>query len=225
MKLYYHPVSTTSRPILAFAADAGIALEYQVVDLLTGEHAQPAYSAINPSQQVPVLEDGDFRLSECSAILKYLAESAGSDAYPTDLRRRARVNERMDWFNTGLSRDLGYGLVYPQVLPHYRRPDASVQAGHLAWGQERSRRWLRILDESLIGPDRTWLTGDTITLADYLGAGILTLGEVIRLDYAGYPNVQRWLDNVKSRPAWRETNEPFYAHFVAPYRDTAFVGL
>ena len=42
MKLYYHPVSTVSRPIVLFAADNGIALEYQVIDLMTGEHMQPA---------------------------------------------------------------------------------------------------------------------------------------------------------------------------------------
>ena len=47
MKLYYHPVSTVSRPIILFAADSGIALDYQVVDLMTGEHMQDAYGAIN----------------------------------------------------------------------------------------------------------------------------------------------------------------------------------
>ena len=64
MKLYYHPVSTTSRPIVLFATESDIKLDYQVVDLFTGEQYQPQYSAINPSHQVPVLEDGDFRLTE-----------------------------------------------------------------------------------------------------------------------------------------------------------------
>ncbi|HWG35604.1 MAG TPA: glutathione S-transferase N-terminal domain-containing protein, partial [Gemmatimonadaceae bacterium] len=72
MKLYYHPVSTTSRPIVLFAAESDIDLDYQIVDLFTGEQYQPEYAAINPSRQVPVLEDGDFRLTESSAILKYL---------------------------------------------------------------------------------------------------------------------------------------------------------
>ncbi len=42
MKLYYHPVSTVSRPIVLFAADNGIPLDYQVVDLMTGEHLKPS---------------------------------------------------------------------------------------------------------------------------------------------------------------------------------------
>ena len=41
MKLYYHPISTTSRPVMLFAAEAGIPLEMQVVDLFTGEHVKP----------------------------------------------------------------------------------------------------------------------------------------------------------------------------------------
>ena len=49
LKLYYHPVSTTSRPVMLFASEAGIALDLQVVDLFTGEQYGPAYSAINPS--------------------------------------------------------------------------------------------------------------------------------------------------------------------------------
>ena len=105
MKLYHHPVSTTSRPVVLFASESGIALDYQVVDLFTGAQYQPEFEAINPSHQVPVLEDDGFRLTESSAILKYLADKQGSAAYPTDPRQRARVNERLDWFNTGFYRD------------------------------------------------------------------------------------------------------------------------
>jgi glutathione S-transferase len=225
MKLYYHPVSTTSRPVMLLAAESGLDLEYEVVDLFAGAHLRPGFEGINPSRLVPVLEDGDFRLTESSAILKYLAEKAGSPAYPADLRQRARIHEVMDWFNTGLYRDLGYGLIYPQVMPHHRRPDPHAQAATLAWGREKAHGWLKILDENLIGPDRDWLVGEGVTIADYFGASILTLGEVIRLDYSAYRNVTRWIGNVKARSAWPQVNEAFYAHFVAPMKDTAFEGL
>ena len=39
--------------------------------------------------------DDGFRLTESSAILKYLAEKTGSRAYPTGAQQRARVNEVM----------------------------------------------------------------------------------------------------------------------------------
>ena len=86
MKRYYHPASTTSRIFQQFAVGQGIDLDYQVVDLFTGEHHKPDFARINPSRLVPVLEDGDFRLTECSTIVKYLADKAGSPAYPKDLK-------------------------------------------------------------------------------------------------------------------------------------------
>ncbi len=224
MKLYYHPVSTTSRPILLMAADDGIAMDYEVVDLFAGAHVQPAYTGLNPSQQVPLLEDGDFRLSESSAILKYLAEKTASTAYPKDLRQRARVNEMMDWFNTGLYRELGYGMVYPQTLPNYKREDAAVQAAHLAWGREKARRWLTILDSDLIGSN-PYLCGDQLSIADYLGVGMITLGEVTRFDYSEWKNLSRWIATMKARPTWDKVNEGFYAYFVTPYKDAPFVAL
>jgi glutathione S-transferase len=105
MKLYMHPVSMTSRPVRLFAAESKIALDEEVVDLMTGAHMQPPYSDINPNCLVPMLEDGDLKLTESSAILKYLADKIGSPAYPKDLKARAKVNEIMDWINTNFYRD------------------------------------------------------------------------------------------------------------------------
>ena len=42
MKIYHHPISTTSRPLALFAAENKIDVDFQVIDLFTGEHTQPA---------------------------------------------------------------------------------------------------------------------------------------------------------------------------------------
>src|SRR2546428_13074403 len=99
MKLYYHPISSTCRPVLLFAAESGLPLELQLVDLFTGEQYQPPYEAINPNHLVPGLEDGDFRLTETSPTLKNLPDKPGSSRNPQELRHRAAVNERMDGIN------------------------------------------------------------------------------------------------------------------------------
>ena len=57
MKLYYHPASTTCRAVMLGAAEMGITLDYQLVDLMTGEHLKPDYAAVNPNCLVPCLED------------------------------------------------------------------------------------------------------------------------------------------------------------------------
>lgn len=206
MKLYYHPASTTSRPIVLFAAEQGIPLDLQVVDIFAGEHHRPPYRAINPNHQVPVLEDGDFRLTESSAIMKYLADKTSSPLYPKDLQQRARVNERMDWINTQLGRDFCFGVVFPQVLPHHRRRSDEAQEATLQWSRERAQGWLKVLDDHVLGDGSPYLCGNSLTIADYFGAAFLTLGEVVGCDFAAYPNVQRWLGRMKALKSWREVN-------------------
>ena len=210
MKLYMHPVSMTSRPVRLFIAESGMKVEEQFVDLMTGEHYKEPFASINPNRLVPVLDDGDLRLTESSAILKYLADRIDSPAYPKDLKQRAKVNEMMDWLNTNFYRDYAYGFIYPQVFPHHRRPTDEMQSGTVAWGKERTEGWLRLLNDYWIGPTKPYLCGERITIADYFGSGLVTLGEVVGCDFAGYPNIKRWLDNMKRLPSWPKVNEVFY---------------
>lgn len=224
MRLYYHPASTTSRIVMMYAAEEGLDIDLQVVDLFTGEHLKPAYAAINPSCMVPVLEDGDFRLTESSTILKYLADKTGSPAYPKEPRQRARVNEMMDWLNTNLYRDFAYGLVYPQGFPSHKRRSDEAQAATLAWGKDKSKGWLKILDQHLIGPRNAYLCGDRISIADYLGAEMVAVGDLIRCNFSGYPNIERWLRNMKALKSWSKVHEVFYG-FAASVKDTPFEAI
>jgi glutathione S-transferase len=210
MKLYMHPVSMTSRPVRLFIAENKIPVEEVLVDVMTGEHLKPPYAALNPNCLVPMIEDGDLRLTESSAILKYLADKIGSPAYPKELKARAKVNEMMDWINSNFYRDWGYNLCYPQLFPHLKRRSEEAQSATIEVGQQNARRWLKILNDHWIGPNRRYLCGNEITIADYFGAGIVTLGEVVRCDFSAYPNIQRWLANMKKLPNWEPVNEAFY---------------
>ena len=151
LKLYMFPFSTTSRPIRLFVAEKNLPVTEVVVDLFSGAHYQPDFTAINPNRRVPVLVEDDFHLTEGSAILKYLAAKYDAPEYPKDLKERARVDSAMDWFNTGFYKDFGYGVIYPQVFPHEKRPTDEQQAGTIAWGKERSTIWLSVLNDSMLG--------------------------------------------------------------------------
>jgi len=220
MKLYMHPVSTVSRPVRLFLAENGIKAEEIVVDLFAGAHHQPAYASINPSRLVPVLEDDGFRLTETSAILKYLADKYELSSYPKDLKKRARVNEVMDWINTQFYRDFGYGLVYPQLFPHHKRRSDEAHGGCVEWGQTGARKWLQVLNDHWIGPNK-YLCGNELTIADYFGACVVSIGEIIGCDFVDYPNVQRWLRNVKQLKSWDTVNELFNG-FVAMNKGRTF---
>ena len=191
-------------------ADEGLAVDQQIIDIMAGEQYGEAFTKINPSNFVPVLEDGDFRLIESSAILKYLAEKSGSASYPTDPQSRARVNEVMDWFNTNFYRAFGYGLVYPQVLDHVKLPDEAANNLLVATGKAQAERYLKILNDHILGQGSPWLCGETMTIADYLASGIISLGEVIGCTFSAYPNVRAWYDRIKALPNWQSANAGVY---------------
>jgi glutathione S-transferase len=224
MKLYCHPVSTASRPVMQFCIDAGIDCEFVPVDLMQGEHRRPPYSTLNPNCLVPTLEDGDFVLTESSAILKYLAEKYDHPAYPHDLRQRARVNELMDWFNTGFYREYGYHLIYPQLFPHHKRRSDEAHSGTIDWGKQKATAALRILNDHYLAGPGPYLLGKDPTIADYFGSAIVTLGECIGIDLGPYPKVVAWIAAMKGRPSWQEINTMFDG-FAASLRGQPFETL
>jgi len=192
-----------------FIQDNNLPVEEEVVDLMTGAHHQEPYVSVNPNRQVPTLDDDGFILTESSAILKYLAEKNGSPAYPAgDIKTRGKINEMMDWINANFYRDFGYGLIYPQVFPTHKRPSDQAQQATLDWAKEKSGGWLDILDQKIIG-SRSHLVGDKLTIADYFGTAIFTTGELVGCDFKNYPNVKRWLDGMKQRPAYAGVFGPF----------------
>ena len=223
MKLYMHPVSTASRPVRLFIAEKKIPIEERVVDLMTGEHYKDEFTAINPSRMVPALVDGDFKLTESAAILRFLGNEYKAPEYPTDARKRAKIDEALDWFNTQFYRDFGYGLLYPQIFPHHKRPTDEHHQGTINWGKDKAKTWFSVLDKNIIGSQQ-YVTGDQITIADYFGACICTAGELIGCTFEGFPNVQRWLGNVKKLESWPKINEVMYG-FAASMKGKDFVNL
>jgi glutathione S-transferase len=78
-----------------------------------------------------------------------------------------------------------------------------------------------VLDEKLIGPEQAFLCGDAITIADYFGASFIALGDITRCDYSAYPNVSRWLGNMKRLKSWNKVFETING-FAASMKDKQF---
>jgi glutathione S-transferase len=208
MLFYCDPLSTVCRPILQFAAEHDLALEHRHVDLMSDEQRGEAYGRINPNRVVPFLVDGDLAMGEASAILKYLADGVGSPTYPTNPKARAKVNEAMDWFNTNLYRDFGHLLVYPQILPPDHMPPVETLPGLMAFGAHACEKWLAVLDRHMLG-DRPFVCGEEISLADYFGAAIVSLGRTVAFDFSPYPAIVAWLARMSERPSWPIANAAF----------------
>jgi glutathione S-transferase len=222
MQLYAHPLSTASRAILLFEAESDLNIDLRTVDLSSGEYLRERFLSINPDGLVPVLVDGGLRLTESSTILRHLARRTGSSAYPSDPRRRAEVDERMDWINANLRPSFGYDLVYPELFPQERSLSHQPQAALLEWVTDKSRHLLRILDRDVIGPDQACLCGSAITIADYLGSSLLTVGEAIGCDFSEHPNIRRWLRTMRRLKGWPRVFAAF-DNLAASLREKRFV--
>jgi glutathione S-transferase len=210
LKLYQLPLSDACRPILLVAAEEGILLGMEILDALAGDRFSGSFVAINPNSAVPVLGDGPFRLTEGSAILKYLADRIGSPFYPRDAAARARVIERMDWFHTGFHREYCMGLVWPQAMPdRYGWPDAAMQAAALRRAEARARRYLDMLEGHWLPDDAAYLGGATPDLSDCLGACYVSTGALVGFDLSPWPRLSAWLSAMRGRDAWHLPNEPF----------------
>ena len=93
---------------------------------------------------------------------------------------------------------------------------ATRRTGRRSPGARSARKgWLKILNDHWLGPDKPYLCGNQITIADYFGASLLTLGEVVRCDFAAYPNIERWLGNMKKLKSWPKVNEALYGYAEA----------
>src|SRR6478736_3563956 len=101
LKLYNHPVAPNPRRVRIFAAEKGIELALEDVDILTGQSRTPDFLAKNSSGAVPVLEldDGSY-LSESVAICRYLEGlQPEPNLFGRDLREQAEIerwNRRME---------------------------------------------------------------------------------------------------------------------------------
>ena len=91
MKLHDLTLSGNCHKVRLFLSLIGQPVERVPVNLLAGEHKQPPFREINPRGQIPVLEDGEFRLGDSQAILVYLAQRYAPRCYPPDAETHARM--------------------------------------------------------------------------------------------------------------------------------------
>ena len=101
MKLYTKPGACSLADHIALQW-SGLDFEVEVVDMATMK--SPQFLAFNPAGAVPVLRVGDWVLTQNSAILHYIAQSAPDKALDggSDLRARAEVNRWLAFLNADL---------------------------------------------------------------------------------------------------------------------------
>jgi glutathione S-transferase len=208
IELYLDRVAATSRGVWLFCLEEGIEHRLEQVSLMEGEHKGEAFTALNPHQMLPVIREGDFVLTEAAAILRYLANKTGSDAYPSEPQARARVDEVIDWFNSQCYRDLGFNLIYTQLFPHHSRGSDEANEANARYGARMSRRWLGLVDGVFLR-EHPYLAGEQISIADYFAASVLTLADLIGFDLVRYERLGAWLGRMRQLTHWQEVHAAY----------------
>ncbi len=87
-------------------AEKGLSFNLKKINLATKENHRLDYSRISASRRVPTLTQGEFYLSESSAISEYLEEifppSQYARLYPTDSQAKAKAREIQAWLRSDL---------------------------------------------------------------------------------------------------------------------------
>ena len=202
MQLYNSPLSPNGRIVVLTARHLGLELDAHVVNAAAGEHKTPEYLKMNPNGLFPVLVDGDFTLWEANAIAQYLCSKVpGTRLWPQQGRAQADVTRWQFWA-------VAHWL--PALAPFFREnyfkqlrrmgaPDEAVLTAALP----QLQRFAAVLEGALTG--RTWLAGDSVTLADLSVAAGLMFLEAGKLPLRDYKAIMGWFEVVRSLPAWVET--------------------
>ncbi len=202
MKLYGHPMSTCTRKVLTVLEEKHAKADFALVDIFKGEHKEAAHLARQPFGQIPAFEDGDVRLFESRAIIRYLDETLpGAALTPKDPKGRALMEQ---WISVETSNFTPHAmtLIYQLVLG----PMAGT-APDLAKVEEGSGKLaatVDILDKHLArGPH---LLGEAFTLADicympYIEYVVQTSAKDVILSR---PNVAAWWGRISARPSWQK---------------------
>lgn len=200
MKLYAFPPSPNTWKVRAVAAQLGIPLELELVDLTKPRTAD--YLAINPTGRTPTLVDGDFTLWESSAIMQYLAGRKANSLWPDDARIRADIMRWQSWQLAHWSNEACGPLIFQRMVKkivNLGPPDEAI----VAKGIEAFHREARVLDAHLA--EQPYLVGTGITLADFAVVAPLVYAKEAELPVAPYARLRDWSARVLALPAWRDT--------------------
>ena len=198
MKLHYAEV-LNPRKVCALAKYLGSPVSYVKVDLAKGAHLGPAFRKLNPNGKIPVLEDDGHVLWEADAILCHLARRAGSDLWPSDARQ-VEVMRWLSWNQAHFQRFAGVSYFERVIKPMFGAAPASEEK--IAEATKPFRRAARVLDDHLA--DRPFLTGDTLSIADFSVAITLPYAEKAGLPLDDCPAILRWHDRLMQIDAWRD---------------------
>jgi glutathione S-transferase len=163
----------------------------------------------NEMGEVPVLDDGERRLTQSGAILSYLAQKHGAFGGTSDDERL----EVLRWLLFDNHKFTSYFATYRFMKAFGpAAPDAAV----MAWLRGRLDNAFGIVDKHLNG--RGFMVGDGATIADISLSGYLFY-PVAESGYeveGRFPHISAWLARLRQLPGWAQPYDILPGAVIAP---------
>ena len=200
MIVYGSSLSPYVRKVLAFAAEKGIEVESKPIAL--GEQ-DPAFREASPFGKMPGFRDGDFAISDSSAIITYLeAIKPDPELIPAEPKARARTiwyDEFADTLLMGCGGKMFFNrVVAPRFLKH---------AGDLEVADKAEREELPPFLDYLerVIPESGFLVEDRLTLADLsVASPFANFGHMgVTCDPGRHPKLKAYVESILSRPSFK----------------------
>lgn len=193
--LYFWPTPNGWK-ITIMLEELGLPYTVVPVDIGKGDQFAPEFLAISPNNKMPAIVDPDgpdgkpVSVFESGAIMIYLAEKTG-ELMPRDPRGRLRV---LEWLMFQM------GTVGPMLgqVHHFRRYAPQKIPYAVDRYTNEAGRIYNVIDRRLAEHD--YLAGDAYSIAD-IAVWPWLLGERQGQSFDDFPNLKRWRDAVKIRPA------------------------
>ncbi|CAA7391183.1 unnamed protein product [Spirodela intermedia] len=208
VKIYGTSRAVSPQRVMLCLLEKGVEFELDHVNLDTMEHKEPEYLAKQPFGKVPYVEDGDFKLYESRAIIRYYAakhENSGPPLLGRTLEERAVVDQWLDV--EAITYD---AAVFPVVFNKVILPRLGVP-GDMAAVQSGLEKLEKILDiyEQRLSTSK-YLAGDKFTLADlsHVPATRRLIDDANFGDlFAKRKHLTAWWEDISGRPSWKKVLE------------------
>ena len=188
MRIYGDSISGNCLKVKWVAEHLRLPFEWIETSVLTGETRTPAFLAMNPAGQVPLIVLDDGRpLSQSNAIILYLAE--GSALIPGDAFARAKMLEWMFWEQ--YSHEPYVAVARFQML-YLGKPREELEQRLV----ERGGQALARLETQL--RQTPFLVGEQVTLADVALVASTSVAHEGGFDLALYPAAKAWVGRTEA---------------------------
>jgi glutathione S-transferase len=215
LTLYHHPLASFCHKVLIALYDKDTPFTGVIVDF-GAEKSKAVFIALWPIGKIPVLRDErrERTLPETSIIIEYLDQYyPGAHALlPHDEAQRleTRLWDRIF--------DLYVQLPMQRIVSDRMRPDGEKDPLGVTEAHAMLRTAYAMIDRRM--SDKTWVMGDTFTMADCAAAPALFYGGIVSPFARDYPNVAGYFDRLAARPSFARTLAEARPYFhLFPFKD------